>query len=106
MKQDLEAAGFTVVEAKDGVDGLEKLNQNSDTRLIICDVNMPNMDGITMCSKIHEGGKFPNLPIFMLTTEASPELKQNAKKFGVRAWIVKPFVPEKLVEAAKKVALG
>ena len=102
-RQDLERAGFTVVEASDGSEGLKKLEQNPDTGLIICDVNMPGMDGLTMCSKVFESGKHPGLPVFMLTTEASVELKQKAKAFGVRAWITKPFIAEKLIEAIRKV---
>lgn len=103
LKKDFESAGYNVVEAVDGVDGLKKLSENADISLIICDVNMPNMDGLTMCSKIHAEGKFKELPIFMLTTEASPELKQTGKSVGVRAWITKPYVAAKILEAAKKV---
>ena len=103
LKKDLEAGGHTVIESKDALDGLEKLETHPDLNLIICDVNMPGMDGITMCSKIHEGGKFPNLPIFMLTSEASAEIKKTAKQFGVRAWITKPHVTAKLLEAVEKV---
>jgi CheY-like chemotaxis protein len=103
LKKDLETGGHIVIEAKDAFDGLEKLETNTDLNLIICDVNMPGMDGITMCSKIHETGKFPNLPIFMLTSEASAEIKKAAKQFGVRAWITKPHVAAKLLEAVDKV---
>jgi two-component system chemotaxis response regulator CheY len=103
LRQDLEGAGYQVVEGQNGNDGLEKLESNPDVALVICDVNMPEMDGLTFCSKIHEGGKHVGLPIFMLTTEASPELRQKAKQFGVRAWIIKPHVAAKLLEAAAKV---
>lgn len=103
LKQDLAGAGYEVIEGCDGNDGFEKLQQNPDVALLIADVNMPGLDGISMCSKIHQTGKFVGLPIFMLTTEASPELKQSAKQFGVRAWITKPFVAAKLIEAAGKV---
>ena len=102
LAQELKAAGFQVIDACDGEDGIAKLELNRDVALIICDVNMPGMDGITMCSKIHESGRFPGVPIFVLTTEASVELKHTARKFGVRAWITKPFVPEKLIEAVRK----
>ena len=103
LKMELEKAGYQVVEACDGADGLSKLAQNSDVSLIICDVNMPVMDGLTMCSKIAEIPTLNGVPIFMLTTEASLELKQTAKKYGVRAWITKPFDAKKLIEAAGKV---
>ena len=103
LKKDLESGGHVVIEGHDAHDGLEKLWQNLDVALIICDVNMPGMDGITMCSKVHESGKFPGLPVFMLTSEASAELKKTAKQFGVRAWITKPYVAAKLLEAVEKV---
>ena len=103
LRQDLESGGYQVVEGQNGADGLEKLAANPDLSLVICDVNMPEMDGLTFCSKIQESGKHPGLPIFMLTTEASPELRQRAKNLGVRAWIIKPHVAAKLLEAASKV---
>jgi two-component system chemotaxis response regulator CheY len=103
LKKDLEAAGYEVVEAHDGLDGLKVIDLNPDISLVICDVNMPIMDGLTMCSKVKETGKLQGVPIFMLTTEASAEMKQTAKQFGVRAWITKPFVAIKLIEAVGKV---
>jgi two-component system, chemotaxis family, chemotaxis protein CheY len=103
LKKDLEGAGHQVIEGVNGADGIEKLQSNGDIALVISDVNMPVMDGITMCSKIHEAGKNAGLPIFMLTSEASAEQKEMAKKFGVRAWIIKPFVKEKLLSAVEKV---
>ena len=64
---------------------------------------MPVMDGLTMISKVYKAGKHPGLPIFMLTSEATAELKQIAKQYGVRAWITKPYVAAKLLEAISKV---
>ena len=103
LKQEFQNAGYQVVEANDGLTGLSTLKENPDVALIICDVNMPGMDGISMCAKIHEMEIFRGIPIFMLTTEASAELKQKAKQFGVRAWITKPFDAKKMIEAAAKV---
>jgi two-component system chemotaxis response regulator CheY len=103
LKTDLESGGHTVIEGSNGHDGLDKLTQNPDVALVICDVNMPGMDGLTMCSKIKQTEKFPNLPIFMLTSEATAELKKAAKEYGVRAWITKPYVAAKLLEALGKV---
>jgi two-component system, chemotaxis family, chemotaxis protein CheY len=88
------------------VNGLDVLSKNSDVALIICDVNMPNMDGITMCQKVHENPQTNKIPIFMLTTEASPEMKAKGKEAGVIAWITKPFVPDKLLAAINKVTSG
>lgn len=103
LKRDLESAGHQVIDACDGADGLTKLKQNPDVALIICDVNMPNMDGLTMCSQIQADGQHKGIPVFMLTTESSAELKEAGKKCGVRAWITKPHVPEKLFAAVGKV---
>jgi len=103
LKADLESGSHSVIEASDGHDGLEKLEKNSDIGLIICDVNMPGMDGLTMCSKIKQSGKHLDIPIFMLTSEATIELKKTAKEYGVRAWITKPYVAAKLLEALSKV---
>ena len=80
LKKALEEAGHIVVEGKDGRDGLIKAQENIDTQLIICDYNMPEMDGITMCRKIREITALKSIPIFMLTTETSPELKTLGKE--------------------------
>lgn len=103
LRQDLEKAGYEVTEAANGHEGLEKLSKNLDIALIISDVNMPVMDGITMCTKLKELGSHAGIPIFMLTSEATPELKDRSKGAGVTAWIVKPYVGEKIVSAARKV---
>jgi two-component system chemotaxis response regulator CheY len=103
LKKDLEGAGHNVVEAVDGADGLSKIQANPDVQLILCDVNMPNMDGLTMCSKVHQLESFKEVPIFMLTTEASAEMKARAKESGVRAWITKPYVADKLLQAVGKI---
>lgn len=103
LRKDLEGAGHQVLEASNGVEGLAKLRQDPGIELVICDVNMPEMDGLAMCQKIKEGGQHPQLPIFMLTTEVLPELKQRGQAAGVRAWIAKPFALEKLLKAVEKV---
>ena len=103
LKKVLEGAGYSVLEGVNGLDGIDKLEKNKDVALLICDVNMPEMDGLTMCSRIHSTGQYKELQIFMLTSEASSEQKQLAKQVGVRAWITKPFVPEKLLQAVDKV---
>jgi two-component system chemotaxis response regulator CheY len=106
VKKAIESGGHSVVEAFDGVNGLEVLGKNTDVALIICDVNMPNMDGIAMCQKVHANPQTGKIPIFMLTTEASPEMKAKGKEAGVIAWITKPFVQDKLLAAINKVAAG
>jgi two-component system, chemotaxis family, chemotaxis protein CheY len=90
---------YQMIEADNGVSALAKLEVESDVRLIISDVNMPEMDGITLLKHVTENPKFKATPIIMLTTEVSKELKEKAKTLGVRAWIVKPFAADKLILA-------
>ena len=99
----LTKAGYEVVEGVDGQDGLTKLAQNPDVALIICDVHMPIMDGLAMCAEIQNSTALAHPPIFMLTTEASADLKTSAKANGVKAWILKPFTTEKLLAGIKSV---
>ena len=103
LKKDLEQAGHTVMEAYDGVNGLEIIQANKDTNLILCDVNMPRMDGLTMCEKVREIPELLKTPIFMLTTESNPEMKTRGKAAGVIAWITKPYVAAKLLVAIDKI---
>ncbi len=92
LKIDLIEAGHVVLEAVNGEEGLKAAMENA-VDLIISDLNMPKMDGLTMCAHIREQGI--NVPIFMLTTQANPELKAEATRLQVKAWIVKP--PNKVV---------
>lgn len=97
----LQKAGYEIVEAADGVEGLAAA-QTQKFDLIITDLNMPNMNGLEMVGKLKESAS--TTPIFMLTTEASQEVAQKGKELGVRAWIVKPFIPESLLSAVQKIA--
>lgn len=83
--------GFEVVMAEDGADGLTKLKENPDVKLIISDVNMPGMDGLTMIEAIRGELNNSEVNILMLTTERRPDLKTRAKAAGVKGWLVKPF---------------
>lgn len=96
----LSGAGFAILEAVDGVDGASKLTSDGSIGLVICDVNMPRMNGIEMVEKIKASGG--SVPIVMLTTEGQPELIQRARAAGAKGWIVKPFKPELLVGAVTK----
>jgi two-component system chemotaxis response regulator CheY len=98
----LKAQGYHVVEAVDGVDALSKLESNPDTRLVVCDVNMPRMNGLEFLEQL--SAKNRSLPVVMLTTEGQPELIQRAKSLGAVGWLVKPFKPEFLLATAKKLA--
>ncbi len=101
--QDLEAVGHVVLEAEDGVKGLQTLNLNQDTNIVISDVNMPEMDGITMCSKINEKQEFKDILLFVLTTEFDQDLKTKGKEAGVKLWITKPVKMPKLIAAIQKI---
>lgn len=103
LKKLLMAGGHSVVEGHDGKHGLDVLKANTDSKLIICDVNMPNMDGLTMCNKVKEDAALSKIPIFMLTTESNADLKEKGKKVGVKAWVTKPFDDSKLLDAVTKI---
>jgi len=98
----LEQNGYTVYEASDGAEGLKRLGEQK-VQLVITDVNMPNMDGLTMVKKIRETEGVKFLPILVLTTESQGSVVEEGKKAGATGWIVKPFNNEKLIETIKKV---
>ncbi|MFK7873966.1 MAG: response regulator [Oligoflexales bacterium] len=101
----LSKGGFEVIEAEDGLQGIEKLQSNSDVAMVISDVNMPNMDGLEMVEKI-QSDSITQAPIVMLTTEGSAELINRAKAAGAKGWLVKPFEPDQLVAAVTKLVGG
>lgn len=91
-------AGYKIVTAVDGIHALEQLaKQKID--LVISDVNMPNMDGITLVKEIKKIASYKFMPIIMLTSEVSQKLKDRGKEAGARAWMVKPFSKAKLTKA-------
>ena len=102
LREDLEKGGHTITEAADGFEGLEQLTKNQFS-LIICDVNMPNMDGFAMCAKVRENSAYAAVQIFMLTTEADPAMKARGKQLGIRAWVSKPYIIEKLLPAINQI---
>lgn len=98
----LGMAEFDVVEANDGTEGAETINRLTDLAAVICDVNMPRMSGLEMLETVKKDPKNITLPIVMLTTEGQHELVQRAKAAGAKGWIVKPFKPELLLAAIRK----
>lgn len=100
----LRKNGLLVETAVDGKDGLAKLSANPGVKLVISDVNMPNMDGLTMAEKIRGEQGNSTVNIIMLTTESSPSMKERGKAAGVKGWIVKPFRGEAVLETFKKLA--
>jgi two-component system chemotaxis response regulator CheY len=102
----LKKAGLAVETAVDGRDGLTKLKSDPGIKLVVSDVNMPNMDGLTMAEKIR--GELGNaaVNIVMLTTENSPIMKERGKAAGIKGWIVKPFKGDAVLATFKKLAGG
>jgi two-component system chemotaxis response regulator CheY len=92
--------GFGIVEASDGMDALEKLEP--EIALIICDVNMPRLNGIETLEKLRADPQWSAIPVVMLTTEGQPMLIERAKKLGAKGWIVKPFKPDLLASAVNR----
>lgn len=98
----LKAAGYKVTEAVDGQDGLEKAREETFD-LVLTDQNMPRMDGLTLIRSLRALSTYEKVPILMLTTEASDEMKQKGRAAGANGWLVKPFDPQRLTEVVKKV---
>ncbi|GBG00755.1 transcriptional regulator [Azospira sp. I13] len=98
----LKSAGYEVIEAVDGMDGLEKAKSRS-VNLILTDQNMPRMDGLTLIRSLRALPQYRTTPILMLTTESSDAMKSQGRAAGATGWLVKPFDPQKLVEVVKKV---
>jgi two-component system chemotaxis response regulator CheY len=98
----LKGAGYDVVEAVDGQDGLDKAKSKS-VNLVLTDQNMPKMDGLTLIKSLRALPQYKTVPILMLTTEAGDTMKAQGKAAGATGWLVKPFDPQKLLDVVKKV---
>lgn len=98
----LKGAGYTITEAVDGKDGLEKAKAGRFD-LILTDQNMPNMDGLTLIKSLRSLPAYRTTPILVLTTEAGDNMKAQGKAAGATGWLVKPFDPQKLIEVVRKV---
>jgi two-component system chemotaxis response regulator CheY len=105
MKTALTREGYEVILAEDGKDGLSKLN-GTKIHLIISDVNMPNMDGITFVKEAKKLPAYKFTPIVMLTTESNAAKMAEGKAAGVKAWIVKPFQPAQLMAAVAQLVMA
>lgn len=100
----LQSAGYDVIEAIDGDDALTKLT-GQEIHLIICDVNMPNMDGISFVKEAKKSDNYKFTPVIMLTTESQETKKQEGQAAGAKAWVVKPFRPDQLLSAVSKLIM-
>lgn len=99
----LQAKGYSVVEAGDGQDAISHLNQ--DLHLVICDVNMPVMDGLQFVEHIKADPVFKFLPVIMLTTESQEAMREKGMELGVRAWLNKPFSMDQLLDAVSRMVV-
>jgi two-component system chemotaxis response regulator CheY len=98
----LKNAGYEVVEAVDGVDGLDKA-RGGTVHLVLTDQNMPRMDGLTLIKTLRAQPQYKSVPMLMLTTESSAAMKAQGRAAGATGWLVKPFDPQKLLDVVKKV---
>ncbi len=103
LRMALVDAGFRVVQAADGLHGLDVLRQEAP-QVVITDINMPRMDGFGFIEAVRQDAQHRALPILVLTTESDEEKKLRARRAGATGWIVKPFDPAKLVAAIRRVA--
>ena len=104
-RQALCTAGFEVLEAADGDAAYRQLALHHDIAAMVCDINMPGLNGLDLLDRLRAEGRLPVLPVLMLTTEGHPSLLQRAKAAGARGWMVKPFKAEFLVATVEKLSL-
>jgi two-component system, chemotaxis family, chemotaxis protein CheY len=103
LRMALAEAGYIVLQAEDGVHGLEVL-QTAMPDVIVTDINMPKMDGFGLIEAVRKDVRYRRVPILVLTTESDAAKKMRAKEAGATGWIVKPFEPSKLIAAIRRVA--
>ncbi|MEE4279471.1 MAG: response regulator [Halieaceae bacterium] len=100
----LKGEGYDVLDASDGQDALNKMT-GQKIHLIISDVNMPNMDGLTFLKKVKAHPSYKFTPVIMLTTEAGKDKMEEGRASGAKAWVVKPFQPPQMLAAVAKLVL-
>jgi two-component system chemotaxis response regulator CheY len=105
VKIALVRAGYDVLEAGDGKEGLTQLDKAGKVNLIVSDVNMPHMDGITFVTEVKKHPRHRFTPVIMLTTEGGEGKKDQGRAAGAKAWITKPFNPPQLLDAVSKLIL-
>jgi two-component system chemotaxis response regulator CheY len=98
----LKSAGYRVIAVSDGVEAMQYAIENP-VNLVVTDINMPNMDGITLIQELRKLESYKHTPILTLTTESGDDLKQDGKDAGATGWIVKPFDPDSLLKVIKRV---
>ena len=103
LKLALSDAGYRVLQAEDGIEGLEVLRSELPD-VVVTDINMPRMDGFGLIEAIRANQEYRRMPILVLTTEGDAAKKNRARQAGATGWIVKPFNPVKLIDAIRRVA--
>ncbi len=102
----LHDSGFEVVEAGDGFEGITRIEADDTIGMVILDINMPRMNGLEMLDKIKTTERSSKLPVVMLTSEGQRSMIERAKQAGAKGWIVKPFKPELLLGAVRKLMVA
>ncbi|MCK4910567.1 MAG: response regulator [Thermodesulfovibrionales bacterium] len=102
IQYSLEKDSYEVLLAGNGEEGLKMLEETGGVNLIICDLNMPVMDGMTMLKEVKSSSRHSSVPFIILTTEAKGEVREEARQAGARAFIIKPFTEEQLLGAVRK----
>jgi len=102
VRQALGPAGFDVIEASDGQEGIDSIRRDSELAAVICDVNMPRKTGLELIEEVKASGHLAHLPIIVMTTEGQAALVQRARAAGAKGWLVKPFKANVLVAAMAK----
>jgi two-component system chemotaxis response regulator CheY len=100
----LTSAGYQIVEASDGREGVDALRAHAEIAMVLCDLNMPHMNGLEFLDSIRGDATGLPVPVVMLTTDGSPELIARAKRAGAKGWIVKPFQTDLLLAAVRRIA--
>ena len=100
----LQGKGYSVIQAENGKQALDKLD-GTKINLVVSDVNMPIMDGLTFVGEMKKLPRYKFTPVIMLTTEAGNDMKERGRAAGVKAWVVKPFKPEQMLTAVAKLIL-
>lgn len=98
----LVSEGFEIIEAADGIEGSAHIRSNTPLALVLCDINMPRLNGLDMLESVSDEISKKAIPVVMLTTEGEPEAMTRARRAGARGWIIKPFKDQLLVGAVKK----
>ncbi len=104
LRRALSGVGFEVTESADGEDAWQRLSGGFRPDVVICDINMPRMNGLELLERLKDAGLTAHLRVVVLTTEGQVEMIQRAKALGARAWILKPFKADLIIAAAERLA--